>query len=70
MVPMCRRLGIGRQVGTDKRREWIAFFSDQATNTEHTIYRIDLDAIVIIEMSPKKTGKMRKKTIDICKNKD
>jgi len=36
-------------------------------NTWRIIYRIDVDAIVILEVFPKKTGKTPKKIIDICK---
>jgi phage-related protein len=36
-------------------------------NTWRIIYRIDVDAIVILEVFPKKTGKTPKKVIDICK---
>ena len=36
-------------------------------NTWRIIYRIDTDAIVILEVFPKKTGKTPKKIIDICK---
>jgi phage-related protein len=37
-------------------------------NTWRIIYRIDQDAIVILEVFAKKTGKAPKKTIDVCKN--
>jgi len=36
-------------------------------NTWRIIYRIDADAIVILEVFPKKTGKTPKKIMDICK---
>jgi phage-related protein len=36
-------------------------------NTWRIMYRIDVDAIVILEVFPKKTGKTPKTIIDICK---
>jgi phage-related protein len=36
-------------------------------NTWRIIYRTDVDAIVILEVFPKKTGKTPKKIIEICK---
>lgn len=40
---------------------------NDAANTWRIIYRIDEDAIVILEVFAKKTGKTPKKTIDVCK---
>jgi len=36
-------------------------------NTWRIVYRIDVDAIVILEVFPKKTGKTPNAIIDICK---
>ncbi|MCI0400092.1 MAG: type II toxin-antitoxin system RelE/ParE family toxin [Gammaproteobacteria bacterium] len=40
---------------------------NDAGNTWRIMYRIDEDAIVILEVFAKKTGKTPKKIIDICK---
>jgi phage-related protein len=40
---------------------------NDATVTWRVVYRIDIDAIVILEVFAKKTGKTPKAVIDICR---
>ncbi len=40
---------------------------NDADNTRRIVYRIDEDAIVILEVFAKKTGKTPKKILDVCK---
>jgi phage-related protein len=40
---------------------------NDADNTWRIIYRIDVDAIVVLEVFPKKTGKTPKRIIDVCR---
>jgi len=71
---LIRRLQLGEKLGLPHSRPMPAVGArchelriNDVGNTWRIIYRIDVDAIVILEVFPKKTGKTPKKIIDICK---
>ena len=71
---LLRRLQQGEKLGLPHSRPMSSVGArchelriNDVDNTWRIIYRIDVDAIVLLEVFPKKTGKTPKKIIDICK---